>query len=167
MEEKLDIAADEDGMFSFYLHGCTCGILNELIDRTLPILWIRRHVPVAGIQWWKTTAPLSLSAIANGLEVRGMEYDLQLPTEKFLGLLPTFENHGVELYQMTKPVPDTLTLNRVPESSHCRILVENGMRMAFYLPHAIETAKVQFTDRTAYERAIATTAVRDLMRGQG
>jgi hypothetical protein len=94
-----------------------------------------------------------------------MELDLQLPTARFLELLPKFEDHGMELVQMTRRVPDTLTLNGVPESAVARVLIQNRLRLRFYLPHAVECAQLASPDREVLEKALERPEVRKLAYG--
>ena len=61
-------------------------------------------------------AALSEKGPLHDVEVRMMEFDLQLSTARFQELLPEFEDHGLA-FQMTRRVPDTLTLHRVPEEA--------------------------------------------------
>jgi hypothetical protein len=89
-----------------------------------------------------------------------MEFDLQLQTARFLELLPEFEEHGMELFQMVRRVPDTLTLYGVADDVVDRILLQNGLHLRFYLPHAVECAELASPDREVLERALERPEVR-------
>lgn len=91
-----------------------------------------------------------------------MEFDLQLPTARFLELLPEFEDHGIALLQMTRKVPDTFTLDRIPEDVANRVLVQNGLHLRFYLPHANECALLASPRRQILERALQVPEVKDV-----
>ncbi len=134
--------AQREGVFSVMLRSCTCGILSHILDRAVPFVWIRRHMPQRSLQWWRTELPLAPTGRLYGVEVRSLEFDLQLPTESFLELLPEFEEHGILLFQMSRRVPDTLTLDRIAEEAINRVLLQNGMHLKFYLPHAMECAQL-------------------------
>ena len=114
MTSELPIT-ERDGMFSFMLRSCTSHILAYILDTAIPFVWLRSHTPKRYIQWWPTRAPLSERCALHDVEVRSMEFDLQLSTTRFLELLPEFEDHGIVLFQMTRRVPDTLTLDGVAE----------------------------------------------------
>jgi len=94
-----------------------------------------------------------------------MEFDLQLHTPRFLELLPEFEDHGMVSFQMTRRVPDTLTLSGVPDESVDRVLLQNGLHLRFYLPHALECAYVASPHREVLERALLRPEVRGIAYG--
>ncbi len=91
-----------------------------------------------------------------------MEFDVQLPTSRFLDLLPEFEDHGIDLFQMTRRVPDTLTLHGVANATVDRVLIQNGLHLRFHLPHAVECAQLASPHREALERALQRPEVREL-----
>ncbi len=152
-----------NGMYSVMLRSCTAAVLAHILDPAIPVIWVRRHMPQRYIQWWQAQAPLSVRGGIHELEVRAMEFDLQLPTSRFLELLAEFEDHGIVLFQMTRRVPDTLTLDRVAEDLMNRVLLQNGLHLGFYLPHAGESAQLSSPHREVLERALEQTAVRELV----
>jgi hypothetical protein len=91
-----------------------------------------------------------------------MEFDLQLPTSRFLQLLLEFEDHGMVLFQMARRVPDTLTLDRVAEEAVNRVLLQNGLHLRFYLPHAMEYAQLASPRRDVLERALQAPRIREI-----
>ncbi len=161
MSEELPIT-ERNGMFSFMLRSCTSRILIDILDPTIPFVWIRRHTPKRAITWWQTRAPLCENGSPHDIEVRSMEFDLLLPTVRFVELLPEFEDHGIVLFQMSRRVPDTLTLDRITENMIEQVLIENGLHLRFYLPHAVEHAKVSSPHRDVLERALQRPHVREL-----
>jgi hypothetical protein len=162
-----DFITARNGMFSLMLRPCTCDILGQILDPNVPFVWIRRHTPKRDIQWWNTKAALSETGQLHELEVRSMEFDLHLRTARVLELLPEFADHGIVLFQMTRRVPDTLTLDRVADDSVDRILLQNGLRLRFYLPHAIECAQLASPRREVLEQALQAPEVRELAYGAG
>lgn len=153
---------ERHGMFSFILRSCTSGILAHILDPAVPFVWIRRHTPKQRIQWWDTQVRLSETGVPFDVEVRSMEFDLQLRTDRFLELLPEFEDHGMVLYQMGRRVPDTLTLNGIADDVVDRVLIQNGLHLCFYLPHAAESAELASPHRDVLERALRRPEVRGL-----
>lgn len=91
-----------------------------------------------------------------------MEFDLQMTTERFLELLPEFENSGLVLFQMTRRVPDTLTLDRVPDDAVNRVLIQNGLHLHCYLPHECECAILSSPHREVIQRVL----LQPMIRGQ-
>jgi hypothetical protein len=161
MTSELPIT-ERDGMFSVMLRSCTCSVLAHVVDPAIPFVWVRRHMPQSIVQWWRTQVALSATGGPHNVEVRWMEFDLQLSTSRFLELLPEFEDHGIVLFQMTRRVPDTLTLHGVPDSAVDRVLIQNGLHLRFYLPHAVECAQLASPHREVLERALQRPEVREL-----
>jgi hypothetical protein len=153
---------ERNGMFSFMLHSCTSDILTHLLDPAVPFVWIRRHMPKRSVQWWNTQTRLSEAGALHEVEVRWMEFDLQLPTARFLELLPEFKDSGLVLFQMNRRVPDTLTLCGVPDQSVDRVLLQNGLHLRFYLPHALECAQVASPHRAVLEQALQRPEIRKI-----
>jgi hypothetical protein len=154
-------------MFSFMLRSCTSGILAHILDPAVPFIWIRRHTPKRYIQWWSTQTHLSEAGGLHEVEVRSMEFDVQLRTARFLELLPEFEDHGMVLFQMTRRVPDTLTLSGVPDEAVDRVLLQNGLHLRFYLPHAVECAQLASPQREVLERALERPEIGEIAYGEG
>ena len=96
MIPKLPIT-HRDGIFSVMLQACTCRILTQILDPSVPFVWIRGHIPHPIIQWWHTKVPLSAKGTPYDVEVRLLEFDIQLTTSRFLELLPEFEDVGIDL----------------------------------------------------------------------
>ena len=74
--------------------------------------------------------------------VRHLSFDLQMPTQDFILRAADFDDHGLVLIQSHKPMPDTLSLDSIPDSHQNAVLMQNGATLRMYLPHAIETAQV-------------------------
>lgn len=156
---------EQNGMFSFMLRSCTSGILAHVLDPAVPFVWIRRHSPQRYIQWWSTQTRVSESGTLHDIEVRSMEFDLQLRTSRFLELLPEFDDHGMDLFQMMRRVPDTLTLDGIAENAVARILIQNGLHLHFYLPHAVECAQLASPHREVLERVLQRPEVSKIAYG--
>jgi hypothetical protein len=128
----------------------------------VPFVWIRRHTPQRWVAWSRYQVPLSRTGQLFDAEVRSLEFDLQLPTTRFLELLPEFDDHGIVLFQMSRRVPDTLMLDRIQDDAVDRVLIQNGLHLRFYLPHAIECAQLASPHRDVLERALESPQVQDL-----
>ena len=126
-----------------YVHGAIVSVLAKFLDPLIPWVWILGHRPNRYIEWWKTTVPLNCSGSVFTGSVRGLCLDVQLPTHDFLIRATEFDEHGLVLIQSRQQMPDTLCLDRIPESQQRDVLIRNGATLRIYLPHAIETAQVQ------------------------
>jgi hypothetical protein len=149
-------------MFSVMLRSCICGVLAHILHPSIPFIWVRRHFPHRCVQWCRARVPFSATGQPHDVEVRSLEFELLLPTERFLELLPEFEEHGMDLCQMTRRVPDTLTLHDVPDDAARRILIQNGLHLRFFLPHAVECAQLASPHREVLERALQRPELREL-----
>jgi hypothetical protein len=149
-------------MFSVLLRSCSCSVLAHVLDPSVPFVWVQRHWPNPRVEWRVARVPLSRDGQPRDVEVRSLEYDLQLPTARFLELLPEFEDKGMNLYQMVRRVPDTLTLYRVADHAIDGVLIQVGLHLRFSLPHAGETAELASPHRDVLERALQSPAVREL-----
>jgi hypothetical protein len=152
----------QGNIHAFMLGPCTADILRHALDPSVPWIWIRRHTPKRNLGWWPTKLPLSERGAPCEVTARSLEFDLLLPTVRFLELLPEFHDHGVTLYQMVRPVPDTLSLDRVPPDAIDPVLVQNGLHLAFHLPHAIETAEFRSPHREVLAALLAVPEIRAL-----
>jgi hypothetical protein len=149
-----------DGLFSIMLRPCTAEVLRHLLDPEVPFVWVVGHYPHKYVEWWGCHLPLSKAGVASPLEVRGLHFDLLLPTSEFLTRLSDFD--GLVLHQMRRRVPNTLTIEGLDERNRTRILVRNGLAASFYLPHAMECASFRTVERVAIEKALSNEVIRAL-----
>lgn len=139
------------GLFPVALRPCTAQVLATFLPRSGAIVWIRGHRPEPIIRWWSATLPLSRRGTRITGLVRDVAFDLQLSVEDFLKALPEFEESGLDLYLMARPVPDTLTLRGVEAEAAQLIIIANGMMAHFDLPHAGEVAVLSSTSEAMLE----------------
>jgi hypothetical protein len=126
-----------------YVYGGVVSDLAMFLAPSVPWVWILGHRPNRYLEWWDTTVPLNTHGVSFDGSVRNLCLDLQLPTVDFLARATEFDKHGLELIQSNRPMPETLTLNTVPESQRKTVLIQNGATLKIFLPHAGETAQVQ------------------------
>ena len=124
-------------------------------------------MPKRYTQWWGTQAQLSETGALYDVEVRSMQFDLQLGTARFLRLLPEFEGQGILLFQMSRRVPDTFTLDGITEDAVDRIMIQNGLHLRFLLPHEAECAQLASPHREVLEQIVERPAVREIAYGTG
>ena len=126
-----------------YVHGAIVSVLARFLEPSVPWVWILGHRPNRFMQWWETTVPQNANGhLYSGL-VRGLCLDLQMPTKDFVSCATDFDDHGLLLIQSHQQMPDTLSLETIPDSKRSSVLLQNGATLRMYLPHAIETAQVQ------------------------
>lgn len=149
-------------MFSVMLRPCTCSVLAHVLDPAVPYVWVHRHAPHDTIEWRRAHIALSAPGPLQDVEVRQLEFDLQLPTAQFLELLPEFACHGLVLFQMIRRVPDTLTLHGISDAAVNRVLIQNGLHLRFNLPSALECAELASPHREVLKRVLQRPEVREL-----
>ena len=126
---------------SFYVHSAVVTDLVQFLDESVPYVWLLGHMPNPAIQWWDTFVPINRETSFSG-KIRNIVYDLQMSTAEFIKISPSLNNYGLLLIQSSKPMPDTLELNRIPENQQAPVLKKNGATLKIFLPHAAETAMV-------------------------
>lgn len=126
-----------------YVHGAIVSVLAKFLDLSIPWVWVLGHRPNRCFQWWDTSIPLNLTGSTFNGSVRDICLDIQLPTCDFVSRATEFDDHGLVLIQSHQRMPDTLCLERIPDSQQNAVLIQNGATLRMYLPHAIETAQVQ------------------------
>ena len=141
----------EPGMFSLTIPPCSTAVLSRILDPAVPYVWIVRHWPGSYVHWWRASLPLSETSANRRLRVRDVEFDLQVETSDFLELEPDLRHAGINLLQMHRAVPDTLRLSAIPDTDRYRVLKNNGLHLAFYLPHTGEYANIASPERSLLE----------------
>ena len=126
-----------------YVHGAVASLLAKFLDASVPWVWILGHRPNRNVNWWEATVPLNVGGSVFSGSVRDLCLDMQMPTSDFVSRARDFDDHSLVLIQSRNQMPDTLCLERIPESQQNGVLMENGATLRIYLPHAIETAQVQ------------------------
>lgn len=126
-----------------YVYGAVVSVLAHFLDESVPWVWILGHSPNQCVRWWKSAVPLNTDGAFFSGSVRGVSFDLQMPTRDFISRSIDFDDHGLVLIQSYQQMPDTLCLERIHEHQQNNILMQNGATLRIYLPHAIETAQVK------------------------
>ena len=124
-------------------------------------IWVHRHRPQSTLAWWSANVPLVPGLNISSGNVRLLEYDFQCQLDEFIPLIDKFD--GIELSQMSKPVPDSLWLERIDENSIANVLKSNGLISRFYLPHAFEYAVFESPDKTVLSNAVAHPEIQKLI----
>lgn len=102
--------------------------LLELFDKSLEYVYISRFNPHEIIEWWETS--LQIESKVLDLRVRNMEFDIQLKLDEIEQILDIKTNQ-LDIFQLDKPLPDSLVLEKLPKETQFKILIENGMKHWF------------------------------------
>jgi hypothetical protein len=149
------ITESKYGYYYIMLDASEASDLRHLLHPDGEHIWIHSHTPDPCLRWWSTDVPISPGVVLSGARIRLMEFDLLMTRSDFLAHLDMFTPHGMIMSQLTRPVPNSLWLQSLPEEQTDRILIQNGMLCRYHLPHRIETAQFSCTDRTHLERVVA------------
>jgi len=145
------------------LNSCSASVLKYLLHPDGDYIWLYRHMPDTIIQWWNANVPVSPGDVIEGARIRNLEYDVEFKLDDFLRHLDRFEDHGMFLTQLRKPVPNGLSISSLPEDRLQHILIQNGMVAQFDLPHACEVAQFSCSDLQHLERVIEIPEIKNLL----
>lgn len=158
------IHESEHGLYHILLDAAEASDLRYLLHPDADYIWIHSHYPDPALRWWTADAPISPGRVWPSAKVRLMEYDLMMTRSEFLDQIEFFAPHGLRLTQLNKPVPDSLWLGALPEDQATHILLQNGMKARFFLPHRVETAQFSCTDRAHLEHVITLSQINAKVR---
>ncbi|RZL36467.1 MAG: hypothetical protein EOO96_06930 [Pedobacter sp.] len=105
--------------------------LWSLIDKNLNHILIHKFTPNLAIEWWATDIKMKNGELFKDLKVRNMEFDITTDLNG-LNKLIELNTHQLRIYQFDKPIPDTLSLEHLPENNRDKILAQNGLKHIFF-----------------------------------
>ncbi|MCL4691376.1 MAG: hypothetical protein KJ060_02560 [Candidatus Hydrogenedentes bacterium] len=138
-------------------------MLRYLLNRDVPYVFVHDHCPDDRLRWREYRLPLRVGGQNHVVEARRVAFDLQMTTPDFLNRLDEFDSLGIELFQSSKRIPDTLSLSRIDHDKRDRILLDSGVVTKFMLPHSNEVAVFWTTQREHVEGIVAIPEVHDLI----
>lgn len=157
-----EISETAPGVFGVVLEPCSCQVLpHVLVPDPNSVVWLVAYHPHHIVEWIDMPLPLAAYAPAELLRARLPKFDVQFPIANFLERLPHMHAHaGMLAVQMERPVPDTLTFERLAsDPNRHAILRRNGWLVSFDLPHDGEHAWVECPDREHLERVLANPVI--------
>ncbi len=101
-----------------------------LIDKNFNHIFIHKFMPNEAIEWWKTDIRMKNGETYGNLKVRNMQFDILTDLNGLKRILDMNTYH-LSIYQFDKPVPDTLSLEYLPESNREKILQQNGLKHCY------------------------------------
>jgi hypothetical protein len=102
-----------DGSCSIMLRPCPTATVAELLDPSVPFVWVVGHSPYRVLQWWELDIPIARGERPRRLRVRSLWCELLLDMPAFAEVAGQFD--GGTVYQMARPAPDSLAMQRLPE----------------------------------------------------
>jgi hypothetical protein len=159
VEQKLHTNAD--GSYTVMLGPCPTATAGQLLDPSVPFVWVVGHSPHRVLKWWESDLPLARGEQPRRVRVRSLRCELLLGTAEFAEIAEQFD--GVTIYQMARPVPDTLTVERLPEERLYPILRQVGLAAHFHQPHSMEVAMYRTWDRAWIDSLLAREPIARLV----
>jgi hypothetical protein len=162
MPTTNEITETAPGVFGVLLEPCSCQVLPfVLVSDPRSIVWLVAYHPHHIVEWIDLPLPLTADAPAEILRARLPSFDVQFPIASFLERLPRMHARaGMLAVQVERPVPDTLTFNKLGSDPHGHaVLKQNGWLLSFDLPHDGEHAWVECPDRAHLERVLASPVI--------
>jgi len=104
----------------------------ELFDKKLNAIFIHKFMPNEAIEWWETNLKTRSETELKGLSVRQMEMDIQTDLNGLKKILE-LNTRFLRVYQFEKPIPGSLTIERLPEKNREHILKQNGLKHFFFI----------------------------------
>ena len=154
-----------DGSASIMLRPCPTTIASQLFDPAVPFVWVVDHLPFNSSEWWELDLPICRNELPRRLRVRGLRCELLLDTAEFLEVAQQFD--GGNFFQMDRPIPQNLDLQRLPEERIYDILRGVGLSAAFCQPHGMETAQYRTWDHGWMKHLLNKKSVQGLAFGEG
>lgn len=144
-------------MFGVLLPVCDASILTKVLDPNMPWVTLLEFRSDEARRWIEQNLPplFDPSRRLESVQVKRLDMDLGLPTGEFLNILPTLAQHGIDLVQSTRPLPQNLSVPHLKPESKAHVFRQVGIVLEFHLPHALEFALVTSPYREVLERIVA------------
>ena len=139
---RHEITSNASGHDCLYVHKAVVSSFAPFIERSTPFICILEHAPIEEIAWTEMSLPINSELDTFHLKYRRISYDILMKTDEFLRNIKSFDEHGIFLVQMSKPMPNTLTLHGLKDEIIDKVLIKNEAMLKIYLPHAGETGSV-------------------------
>jgi hypothetical protein len=149
-----------DGSSCIALRPCPTVTVAQLLDPSVPFVWVVGHSPHRVLEWWKLDLPVAHGEPPRSLQVRNLWCELLFDTSEFMEVAGQFD--GLTLYQMARRVPNTLIVERLPEERLYSVLRDVGLSAHFYQPHSMEVAMYRSWDQAWIERLLTQDLISSL-----
>jgi hypothetical protein len=126
-----------------FIHGAIVSSFEKYFVKDMGFVVIFGHMPFRYVEWNEDILPINKNFKLKG-KFRMASYDIQMSTSEFISNIHQFDDHGISLVQLSKPLPNTLIIDGKTDIEIDKILKSNGAILRIYLPHAIETGCVRY-----------------------
>lgn len=110
----------------------------DLIDKTIGNIFLDRFSPHDVLEWWNSSVSIHDGVSLDNISVRSMEFDIQTDLTGLKKIIRLNTNY-LDIYQFSRPVPDTLIIGDLPQESREDILQQNGLEHIFEIEFEVLT----------------------------
>src|SRR4051812_29936200 len=153
---------NKDGSYLIMLRPCATAVLAELLDPSVPFVWLPNHSPMRHIEWWDVDLPIAHDRPPRRVRARWLRFDLLLKTAEFKDVADHFD--GITAFHMTRPVPNSLIIEQLPEEQLYRVLRQNGLLAHLHQPHSMEVAMYRTWDKEWMDNLLERETIRNLLQ---
>lgn len=155
MTRSLD--TNDDGSHTIMLAPCPTATVAQLLDPSVPFVWVVGHSPHRVLEWWELDMPFARGEQPRRMQVRSLWCELFLDITEFTEAAGQFD--GVTMFHMAHPVPDTLSLDRLTGEQQYAVLRQNGLVAHFHQPHSMEVAMYRSWDHAWVQTLLARESI--------
>lgn len=112
----------------------------EFLDKTVDHVLVHNFHAHNYIEWWTSTIKINPQITLDNLKVRDMQFDIQTNVSGLKQILD-IESNFLDIYQFTKPIADTLTIDALPKENAINILKQNGLQHIICVEFELITVK--------------------------
>ncbi|MFO0355949.1 MAG: hypothetical protein ACK50A_03270 [Sphingobacteriaceae bacterium] len=99
----------------------------EFLDKTVDHVLVHHFHAHNYIEWWTSTIKINPEITLDNVKVRNMTFDI-LTNVAGLKQILDVESNFLDIYQFTKPLADSLTIEALPKDNAINILKQNGLQ---------------------------------------
>jgi hypothetical protein len=112
----------------------------EFLDKTVDHVLVHNFHADNYVKWWTSTIKINQQITLDNMQVRNMRFDIQTNVIGLKQILD-IESNFLDIYQFTKPIADTLTLDTLPKENAINILKQNGLQHIISVEFELITVK--------------------------
>jgi len=112
----------------------------DIIDKIVDHILVHQFDPHSSIEWWNSSVKVKSDLTLENIKVRSMQFDIQTNVNGLKQILD-LNTAYLNIYQFSKPIPDTLEIEWLPPNNTENILLQNGLVHIFWIEFEYVTIK--------------------------
>ncbi|MBW8639357.1 hypothetical protein K1W69_19340 [Hoeflea sp. WL0058] len=146
----------QEEIFDFLIDNADYQHVRALLLPSASYIRLYDHYPIASMDWWRVSVPLSETGPNRQVDVSGLRMTVDLKLTEFRDVLGELEKSmigsGLTLVQSHRPLPGNLHPRGFRrEDTMLRVLKKNSAALLVELPHRVETAGFTVFGRRNYD----------------